>query len=62
MCLWGYPGSCFLSAIDKRATVFFGSFPLSDVFGGGVVEGMDLELVRFGFKCLFHHFWLLNLG
>ena len=52
----GLLASCFLSAIDKRATVFFGSFPLSDMFDGGVAEGMDLELVRFGFKRVFRHF------
>ena len=58
----GLLASCFLSAIDKRATVFFGSFPLSDMFDGGMAEGMDLELVRFGFKRVFRHFWLLNPG
>lgn len=35
------PNSCFLSAVDKRASILIGCFPLSDMFGVGVVEGMD---------------------
>lgn len=35
------PNSCFLSAVDKRASILIGCFLLSDMFGAGVVEGMD---------------------